>query len=286
MKKINKLLLGIGMLGLICSSCTTKEEDLGSSNIDASTPVLNETDKWLRDNYTTPYNIEVSYKWGPGKVDLNRYLHPPKIENVKPAMEAIKAVWVEPYSQLGGENFIKNIAPREILLVGGQNINPGGATSVLGLAESGMRIVFFEVDNQDYKDKNQLIQFIGTIQHEYIHILNQRIPFDEIAYRNITPSDYTGQWFEISDAEARELGFISAYARANEHEDFAEMINAMLSSNKADYDAKVNGITSTKAKEDIRKKEAIVVKYYKDNFNIDLYELQELVAKNVDEFTK
>lgn len=274
------------MLGLICSSCTTKEEDLGSSNIDISTPVLNETDKWLRDNYTTPYNIEVSYKWGPGKVNLNRYLHPPLIENVKPAMEAIKAVWVEPYTQLGGENFIKNIAPREILLVGGQNINPGGATSVLGLAESGMRIVFFEVDNQDYKNKDQLIQFIGTIQHEYIHILNQRIPFDEIAYRNITPSDYTGQWFEISDAEARELGFISAYARANEHEDFAEMINAMLSSNRADYDALVNGITSAKAKEDIRKKEAIVVKYYKDNFNIDLYELQELVAKNVDEFTK
>lgn len=283
MIKINKIILSFCLLGII-SSCNIKEDDLGGSNINASTPVLNDTDKWLRENFTEPYNIDVLYRWAPGRVDSNRFLHPPLIENVKGAMEAVQAVWIKPYTELGGPNFLKDIAPREILLVGGQNINPGGATSVLGLAESGMRIVFFQVDNVDLKNKAQLIQFIGTIQHEYIHILNQTIPFDEVAYKLITPSDYTGQWFETSEADARELGFISAYARANEHEDFAEMINAMLSFNKTDYDALVNSITSDKAKSDIRKKEAIVVKYYKDNFNIDLYELQALVAKNVEEF--
>jgi len=279
MKKI-LILLMIGVFTCF-QACNPKEEDLGSSDIDNSTPTLNDTDKWLRNNYTSPYNIEVLYRWNENAVDLNRYLYPPTFDKVLPAMEAIKTIWLDSYNQVAGPDFVKRIAPREILLVGGINRNPSG-TITLGLAEAGARITFFNTDFVNLKDRASLTRFVSTIQHEYAHILNQTVPFDEVSYKQITPSGYTAQWFNNSTAEARELGFITDYAMASEHEDFAEMINTMLSFNNADYNAIVDAISSDQAKADIRRKERMVVDYYKTEFNIDFYDLQRIAAENIE----
>ena len=159
-------------------SCAKTEDTLTESNLDTETPSLNATDIWLRGNYTSPYNIEVFYNWNENRVDFNRYLFPPTVEKVKPAMEAVKAIWLETYREVAGDDFVKLIAPREILLIGGINLNPSG-TITLGLAEGGKRITFFNTDLVDLKDRNQLIRFVSTIQHEYTHIINQTVPFDE-----------------------------------------------------------------------------------------------------------
>ena len=54
----------------------------------------------------------------------------------------------------------------------------------------------------------------------------------------------------------------------------------MLVNSKAEYDAIIAGITSVKAKADIKAKEAVVVKYFKDAFNIDFYKLRDEAEKN------
>lgn len=278
MKKIK--ILAIVTLLAIVQSCNTKEDLITGSNIDTSTPELNSTDIWLRNNYTTPYNIEVLYNWNESRVDFNRYLYPPTLDKVLPAMEAISTIWLDTYNEVAGNDFVKKIAPREILLVGGINLNSSG-TITLGLAEGGKRITFFNTDLVDLSDRTSLVRFVSTIQHEYCHIINQTVPFDEEAYKSITPSGYTGQWFNESIAEARELGFISDYARSNETEDFAEMVTAMLSYDNAAYNAIIDAISSEQARADIRTKEAIVVNYFKSELNVDLYELQRVAAENV-----
>lgn len=278
MKKIK--ILAIVTLLTIVQSCNTKEDLITGSNIDTSTPELNSTDIWLRNNYTTPYNIEVLYNWNESRVDFNRYLYPPTLDKVLPAMEAISTIWLDTYNEVAGNDFVKKIAPREILLVGGINLNSSG-TITLGLAEGGKRITFFNTDLVDLSERESLVRFVSTIQHEYCHIINQTVPFDEEAYKSITPSGYTGQWFNESIAEARELGFISDYARSNETEDFAEMVTAMLSYDNAAYNAIIDAISSEQARADIRTKEALVVNYFKSELNVDLYELQRVAAENV-----
>lgn len=265
---------------ILAFSCSEKDTILKDSNLDTTIPVLNATDIYLRENYTAPYNIEVFYEWNENRVDFNRFLFPPTINKVIPAMEAVKTIWLETYREVAGDEFVKLIAPREILLVGGINLNPSG-TITLGVAEGGKRITFFNTDLVDLKDRDQLIRFVSTIQHEYTHIINQTVPFDEENYEQITPSGYTAQWFNSSISEARELGFISDYARSNETEDFAEMVTALLSNNNESYNAIIDGITSEQAKADIRTKEALVVNYFKSEFDLDIYELQRVAAENV-----
>jgi substrate import-associated zinc metallohydrolase lipoprotein len=110
--------------------------------------------------------------------------------------------------------------------------------------------------------------------------LNQYKPFDEDGLSKITPTGYTSNWYASSTAVAREEGFITDYARANINEDFAEMAATMLTNSKVEYEAILNSIVSDDAYYAIKAKEAIVVKYFKDAFNIDFYELRDEAEKN------
>ncbi|MGO3708071.1 MAG: substrate import-associated zinc metallohydrolase lipoprotein [Mesonia hippocampi] len=267
-------LLYLLLFALILSSCSDDDKLEGGSYLDTETPELSELDQWIRQEYTYPYNIEVIYRWTEAEVDLNRYLYPPYKDNVKPALEVVKQVWIDTYTEVGGEDFVKKISPRQILVAGGINLNQS-ATITLGLAEGGKKITFFQTDFLEPGNRASVVQFIRTTQHEYTHILNQTKPFNEEAYGKITPSNYTGSWFNSTDEASRELGYITAYARAEVVEDFAEMVAEMLTRSKTDWDNLIASINNEEARENIRKKEDMVAEYFESAFGISIYDLQD-----------
>ncbi|WP_303319089.1 putative zinc-binding metallopeptidase [Flavivirga abyssicola] len=257
------------------TACSDGSDSVSESQIDTNAPILNDLDNWLRSNFVSPYNIEVLYKWDINDTDIDRFLHPPLESSVRPVAEALQKAWIEPYTALGGADFIKKIAPRQFTLVGGFNFNPNSPTITLGIAEAGTKITLFNIDFLDFTDINSIKQPLKTVQHEYGHILNQNIPID-VAYGQINPENYNSNWFNRSDAEARELGYITAYASSQEGEDFVEMVSEMLTNSKEDFDAILSTIVSAEARAIIRLKESMVVEYYQTNFGIDIYELQAL----------
>jgi substrate import-associated zinc metallohydrolase lipoprotein len=265
---------------LLFVSCA-HEDQPKETQLDYTVRNKTELDKWADANFLDPYNIKIYYEWNQNLVDNNRYLFPPTVEKVKPALEVVKKIWIDSYSTIGGINFVKKISPREFVLVGGTNLNTTG-TQTLGLAEGGQRVTLFEIDYLNKKSRVDVTRFIHTIQHEYVHILNQTKPFDEQAWSKLTPAGYTASWYIYSDAASRALGFITNYARLNIYEDFAETASIILISSKAEYAAILASVTDATAKANIKKKEAIVVQYYKDNFNIDFYALRDEAQKNTD----
>lgn len=275
MKKYIKITL-VCFTTVFFMSCSDGSDSVGASQIDTSTPILNRLDVWLRNNFVSPYNIEVLYKWDINDTDIDRFLHPPFESSVRPVANALQKAWIEPYTTVGGEDFIKKIAPRQFTFVGSFNFNPNSPTITLGVAEAGTKITLFNIDYLDFSDINSIKQPLKTVQHEYAHILNQNIPFD-VTYGQINPENYTAQWFNRTDEEARELGYITAYGSSQEGEDFVEMVSEMLTNSKGDFDAIVESIINEESKAIIRQKEAMVVDYYMTNFGIDIYELQDLI---------
>ena len=271
------------IITLICSvlllTACASEEPLKESQLDTSIPAKTDLDRYIDANYVNDYNINVQYKWNQNVVDNNRFLFPPIQTKVQPALEIVKKIWLDTYKTVGGPDFVKKIAPRELVLVGGINLNTTG-TITLGLAEGGLRITLFETDNVNKRDRANVKLFLATIQHEYIHILNQTKPFDEKILAKITPSGYTSNWYETPTSQAREEGFITDYARSNTNEDFAEMAAQMLINSKAEYAAILAGITNQTAVANIKAKEAVVVKYFKDSFGVDFYKLRDEAEKN------
>lgn len=265
--------------GILTFAACANDDQLGESQLDYTQPEKTALDNWIATNYLNPYNINAQYRWNQNTVDNSRFLFPPMVESVQPALEVVKQIWLDSYTTVGGYDFVKKIAPREIVLVGGVNSNSNG-TRTLGIADSGQRITLFEVDYLDTSNRANVTEFIHTIQHEYVHILNQNKPFDEQAWQKISPGDYTGTWHLEVLQNSRNLGFVTNYARNNIIEDFAETASTILTSSKAEYAAILNSITNPIGKAKLQQKEAMVVQYYKDAFNIDFYALRDEAEKN------
>jgi substrate import-associated zinc metallohydrolase lipoprotein len=266
-------------LTIVALASCTGEDQVGESQLNYNQPIKTALDNWISINYLDTYNINVQYKWNQNTVDNSRYLFPPAVEKVQPALEIVQKIWLDSYKTIGGIDFVKKIAPREIVLVGGVNLNSVG-TRTLGLAEGGQRVTLFETDYIDRTDRENIKEFIHTIQHEYIHILNQNKPFDEKAWAAITPVGYTADWYNYSIPSSNELGFITSYARSNINEDFAETASVILISSEAEYDDFLNNIQSDTAYFALIAKEALVVKYFKDAFDMDFYALRDEAEKN------
>src|SRR6218665_1949557 len=225
---------------LIIGSCS-KDVGLSDGSYLNTTPLAqNAVDQWITENFTKPYNIEVVYRWRESLFEKDRYLYPPTLDSVKPALNIVKKLWIEPYSSIADPYIVNKVAPRQIVLAGGGK-KKTSRTRTLGVAEAGKRITLFEVDLLVKADRESIAQFIHTIQHEYVHILNQTKPFDEQSCGKITPEAYPAQRYN-PPANSTYLadGFITAYARANEREDFAETASAMLLRSRSEWDTLIN----------------------------------------------
>ena len=266
------------VLALSLAACNNKENLSSESVLKPRTTAKTALDTYIYNNFQQPYNIIVTYNYIDADFEMGKYFYPPTEAKVQPMLEIVKKVWIDAYTEVAGANFIKEVAPRQISLIGGYNVNPSG-TITLGFADSGMKITLFNVDQLDVTQHEATRQYFHTIQHEYCHIINQRKPYSE-EYGKITPSDYTANWYNVRLADANKKGFITPYSMLNDIEDFAEMTSGMLSMSKTAWDAKINAIPE-EGRKLIRKKEEFVVSYFKSEWNIDLYRLQEVVENQM-----
>lgn len=271
--KINifPLLLLLCLAGFT-AACTKDDEnlDIPLPGLGGDTWVQGPVDTWLYDNYVKTYNIEVKYRFDRYELALNKVLTPPREDKIIPVMETIKKTWIEPFEQEGGADFIKKLAPRQFVLVGSAQYNSDG-TITLGTAEGGRKVILFIINDFEKKNKAEVKQMLHTIHHEYGHILHQTIMYPE-DYKRIT-TNYTANWYDYSLADARSRGFITEYARNNPDDDFVEMISIMLIEGRTNFNAIVKNAPAA-AQPLLKRKEELVVQYFKEAWNIDFYSLQ------------
>ncbi|MEO6730527.1 MAG: substrate import-associated zinc metallohydrolase lipoprotein [Ferruginibacter sp.] len=236
-------------------------------------------DKWILDSLTTPYNISAKYKWDPFNVSLFKTLTPADESRVLPLFSALKKVWINPYNdETGSELFIKKYSPKQFVLVGSVEYDYYSVT--LGQAEGGNNIVFFDV-NQNF-DKNPVTSIkrvIHTAHHEFAHILHQTVMYPQDfkgTSSKLGLPGYTATWFNVSDAQAFNEGYATAYSRSGPDDDFVEMVSTMLTEGKPKWD-EMKAATNATARQALQQKEDFVVTYYRQVWNIDFYSLQRRV---------
>lgn len=265
-------------------SCTSKVDDVTPIVQGLGGDILTKQpiDTWLETNFTKPYNIEVKYRWDANEVPL-KILVPPLVSQVQPVMEGVKAIWIDPYEKEAGSDFIKKFCPKQYILVGSANWNTDG-TITLGTAEGGRKVILYQINDFSKKDVAGVKQMLHTIHHEFGHILQQNNTPD-VTYKRITPGTYTSNWYNVSDAQALSLGYITSYSMSGADEDFVEILATMLVEGKAAYDARVNSTNAT-AKAALRQKERIVKDYLKSAYKIDFDRLQTSTQTAITNFTK
>lgn len=261
-------------------SCS--DDDPSSESIFPTTsPKRDAFDKWLLENYTFPYNVEMKYKMEDIESDMKYHLVPADSAKTAKLSIIMKYLWFDAYNEVVGPDFIKENMPRTIHFIGSPAYNSEG-TMVLGTAEGGLKITLYMVNSLDdktlknYDTMNKY--YFHTLHHEFTHILNQKIPYDQ-SYKLITESGYvSGDWYLIPDKTAHQAGFITPYAMVEPLEDFAEMLSNYVTMSQSEWnailaDAGTTGAASISAKLDI------VRHYMQDSWNVDIDQLRAAVLR-------
>ena len=283
MKKYIGFIILLAGLALALPSCNKVEIDDGSI-FDTSAPERNEFDRWLLKNYVNPYNIEVKYKWEDIESDMSYDLVPARMEQSEKLAQIIKYVWLEAYDEVAGIDFMRTYVPKQILLVGSAAWDADTQTSMLGTAEGGLKIILYNVNDLDrYIDNIDALNefYFHTMHHEFAHILNQNKAYP-VDYNTITQNDYTAQWTSITDAQALQMGFISAYASSAPGEDFVEVLSYYITLSEEEWNARLAQGGAT-GREIIERKLAIVKDYMVDAWNVDLDEMRAILMRRYSE---
>ena len=281
-------------LGVLISSCYKEDKLVSAGDIPGlggDTWVQGPIDKWILDTLTTPFNIAVKYKWEQGEIRdfFDKTIVPPLEEKVIPAMSAIKKAWANVYIAEAGLPFFKRISPKLFILTG-SGIYIRGAV-IIGQAEGGRKILLYGMNDFRIKgmpgyvlsDTANVKQMFETIHHEFAHILDQNVDVP-VSFSQSSASSYTSDWLNLTPSQSKNEGFISQYANSSALDDWAEMVSIMLVQGKPWFDQYVssinytgttaNGITAAQARARLKDKEAAVVTYFKQSWNIDFYSLQ------------
>lgn len=211
---------------LVFTACEKEDSMRDESVVFLAEEHQSEFDKWIYETFTVPYNMEIKWKWDDGEVDNKFHVTPPQKKKAEQFVKALYQIWIKPYEEVGGQNFIKTYVPKLIYLVGTPQYNDDG-TMTLGLAEGGRKITVFNVDNFDNLDLDKMSRAFHTLHHEFAHILHQKIHFNP-AFNLISKGLYTGAWYNFSEYQANTMGFISNYSMSNANEDFVEIVANIL----------------------------------------------------------
>lgn len=194
-------------------------------------------DKWLKQEYLDVYNLDFRYKMQDVGTDMNYNLVPAELTKAEDLALLTKYLWFDVYTKVAGSDFLKMYGPRIIHLIGSPAYNPQSGTMVLGLAEGGIKVSLFRVNELDNTNFNAMNEFyFKTMHHEFAHILHQTksIPTEFRAISNGRYDD--NNWQDQWEPRMNSLGMVTNYASSQMREDFAEVIANYITQTDAQWE--------------------------------------------------
>lgn len=182
-------------------------------------------DTFLKANFLEPFNVKMIYRMEDIGSDLQKNLTPADYKKSVDLAVLSKYLWFDVYKKYGTEQFLKSYSPRIIHVIGSKNYNPTQGTETLGVAEGGLKITLYNVNNLNPNNIDVMNEyFFKTMHHEFGHILDQTV-LRPTAFNLISKSQYDATtWTSLPDSVAAGRGFVSPYASSQASEDWVELL--------------------------------------------------------------
>lgn len=285
MNKIYRTLLATLALGMCVSAC--RDNDKPDPSVHTLKQDLSEQtsfDKWIRQNYTSPYNVRLLYSMEDIQANRSYNYAPASLENSMKLAKIVLHAWYGAYNEVvGTADFMKKTTPRELFFIGSAQWN-GDGTITQGTAEGGLKVTLFQVNWLDVNDPQALNKtFFKVMHHEFSHILHQnKIWPDE--YNTISAEDYSPTaWFNRHKMEDYTTkGFVTAYASSQPREDIAEVTAAYITFTDAEWDAIMQS-AGEDGKAKINKKIDIMKDYMQKTWGINMDKLRQVALRRLTE---
>lgn len=294
-------------LPMFFASCH-KEELSPDSVVDKylPTPQPSELDTWVASEFV-PYNIEVLYRFRSANLPAGSLATPPRPEQVRPVLEAVRDLWIKLYSlpQVGGANFLRDKQILRLTLLGDDELESNGVLLRLWYDEMASNEMFvFGANKFDTTKRESVYRLMRSIHHQFARRLIEQIPYDRDAFALLMPKAYGTltlpydqsrllQRTAMSDFALRR-GFYTLYSMASPEVEFAEIVSVLLMHSAVEIQAAEEtaarpidsqNATSVREAEEavrlLRTKRAFVERYFRESVGISLSRLQLLSLKEL-----
>lgn len=280
---MKNIIIALGMAALMFTFNSCKEDDLESKSIFEVSDVQarqNQFDVWLQKNFTDPYNIRVIYRLEDMETDLEHTADPADFVNSQILAKIVKYAWLEAYDEVAGIDFTRAYVPKILSFIGSPLYEDNG-TMILGTAEGGMKVTLNMVNTLQINRNYLNTYYFRTMHHEFTHILNQTKNYDT-DFERISQGQYVaGDWYQQTDIQARQQGFIRNYSMSEPREDYADMLSMYVCHTPAEWQVFMTQAGSTGAAI-IDQKLQFVKEYMTSQWDIDLDELRDAVNRRMD----
>ncbi|MGP2569857.1 zinc-binding metallopeptidase [Ornithobacterium rhinotracheale] len=280
--KLNRIFLMLA-LSVFFASCGKDEVNTNEDVVVFDKGYKSDFDKYLESIYTEPYNVRFVYKWDDKSADQSYQLVPVKYENAVKMANLVKYLCLDAYEQVAPKGFLRTYFPKNITLIGSAGYRNNG-TMILGLADSGVKITLFDINNLNTKNVEALYdRYFRTIFHEFSHIMHQTTDYPK-EFRTISEKDYVGDsWNDAWKDEVSSLskGFVSDYSSKEPNEDFVELLAHYVTYSPEKWEGMLNE-AGEEGKVKLEKKMYIVKTYMKNVWKIDLDKLRTEVLSRAE----
>ena len=314
----NIICLLLPCLLLACTNELLSEQSV----VDAGTvqDPQTELDHWIADSITAPYNIEVVYRWQKNANTGTTFVSPPKPDNVKAILRAVRELCFETYRQenLGGDHFLQGKTPLRIYLYGGKNVDENGVELLNNPQLTPSEMCIFRVDDFKAGDANKMYALMRSVHHQFARRLAELVAYDRDKFTAISGHRYTGSteplaaplgyskkekdYFGLADY-ANKRGFYTMQAFLSAEDDFAEIISSTLCSTPKEVNDAINTAQTPdqdsdpevqqqynkeaeQAYKEIVAKQAFVEQYMQKSLHINLKQLQIASLRRINNYIK
>ena len=279
-----------------------------------------ELDRWIADSITAPYNIEVVYRWQKNANTGTTFVSPPKPDNVKAILRAVRELCFETYRQenLGGDHFLQGKTPLRVYLYGGKNVDENGVELLNNPLLTPSEMCIFRVDDFKAGDADKMYALMRSVHHQFARRLAELVAYDRDKFTAISGHRYTGSteplaaplgyskkekdYFGLADY-ANKRGFYTMQAFLSAEDDFAEIISSTLCSTPKEVNDAINTAQTPdqdsdpevqqqcnkeaeQAYKEIVAKQAFVEQYMQKSLHINLKQLQIASLRRINNYIK
>ena len=220
----------IALASLALSACKGADSDLSKESVVRTPEHQSELDKYIEEQFSRPYNIEVLYRYREYEIGRGWVTSPARAENSLQFVNVLRYLFLEPYVETTSKDFVRQFSPQALILTGYYGYNPPPSnTYTLASTINGIKIVFMDINHLDFptlkalyaerealqgktdaasvaryneldaqiKKTNQSYittlrtSYLRTIYHESAHTFHQRVE-PTTDFDKITSLDYKG----------------------------------------------------------------------------------------------
>ncbi len=273
---------------VLVSFCScSKEEDFKPVNMNELNPDVplntnSALDQWLKTNLLDMYNSEVIYRYSRYDHEYDRNITPIDEARVRPFMQSVLSGFADPYVAVAGLTFMKVNMPKQWVLYGSSNYS--STTVYWGSAVGGVRVNIFDLNSYSTSNIDLVKDRLGTIHHEFTHILNQRAIMP-VEFAQISKARYTGTWETISTDSAQRVGFMRIL-HAKPNGGFCRYGKIPSGLGPSWFDDVVRNKANAEGAAALRAKEQSVINYFSSSLNMDFRAIQKRVQMYVKDSLK